>query len=72
MTTKEHVKWNFEILQELIEGPLLNPKRMEEAIKGARFMRRLMSFFHPFSNRFSSMSRRAKVHRTPIRSYVFL
>ncbi|KAF5369485.1 hypothetical protein D9758_002757 [Tetrapyrgos nigripes] len=61
MTTKDHNKWNFDVLQELIEGPLLNPKRMEEAIKGARFMRRLMSFFHPFSSsRFSSMPRRVK------------
>jgi rapamycin-insensitive companion of mTOR len=55
MATKEHTKWNFEILQELIEGPLLNPKRMEEAIKVGRFIRRLTSFFHPFSHRFSDM-----------------
>jgi rapamycin-insensitive companion of mTOR len=55
MLTKEHMKWNFEILQELIEGPLLNPKRMEEAIKVGRFIRRLVSFFHPFSHRFSDM-----------------
>ena len=57
MLTKEHSKWNFDTLQDLIEGPLLNPKRMEEAIKGARFIKRLMSFFHPFSHRFSDMIR---------------
>ncbi|GLB38352.1 putative rapamycin-insensitive companion of mTOR, domain 5 [Lyophyllum shimeji] len=57
MLTKDHTKWNFETLQELIEGPLLNPKRMEEAIKVSRFVRRLMSFFHPFSHRFSDMPR---------------
>ena len=54
---KDHIKWNFDTLQELIEGPLLNPKRMEEAIKVSRFIRRLMSFFHPFSHRFSDMKR---------------
>ncbi len=43
------------MLQELIEGPLLNPKRMEEAIRAAKFIRRLMSFFHPFSHRFSEI-----------------
>src|SRR5882762_488513 len=55
MLTKDHTKWNFEVLQDLIEGPLLNPKRMEEAIKVSRFIRRLLSFFHPFSHRFSDM-----------------
>lgn len=57
MLTKDHAKWNFDILQELIEGPLLNPKRMEEAIKGARFIKRLMAFFLPFNHRFSDMHR---------------
>jgi rapamycin-insensitive companion of mTOR len=57
MLTKDYMKWGFETLQELIEGPLLNPKRMEEAIKVSRFIRRLMSFFHPFSHRFSDMPR---------------
>ncbi|KAF8890018.1 Rapamycin-insensitive companion of mTOR, N-term-domain-containing protein [Gymnopilus junonius] len=57
MATKDHAKWNFEMLQELIEGPLLNPKRMEEAIKVSRFIRRLMSFFHPFNHRFSDIRR---------------
>ena len=58
MLTKDNTKWNFEMLQELIEGPLLNPKRLEEAIKVSRFMRRLMSFFHPFSHRFSDLPRK--------------
>lgn len=57
MLTKDHMRWNFETLQDLIDGPLLNPKRMEEAIKVSRFIRRLMSFYHPFSHRFSDMER---------------
>jgi rapamycin-insensitive companion of mTOR len=57
MLTKDYTKWSFDSLQELIEGPLLNPKRMEEAIKVSRFIRRLMTFFHPFSHRFSDMPR---------------
>ena len=55
MLTKDHTKWNFDTLLDLIEGPLLNPKRMEEAIKVSRFIRRLTSFFHPFSHRFSDL-----------------
>lgn len=57
MLTRDHLKWNFETLVELIEGPLLNPKRMEEAIKVSHFIRRLMSFFHPFSRRFSDIKK---------------
>ncbi|KAI0789744.1 Rapamycin-insensitive companion of mTOR, N-term-domain-containing protein [Abortiporus biennis] len=57
MLTKDHTKWNFEAIQELIDGPLLNAKRMEEAIKVSRFMRKLMSFFYPFNHKFSDMPR---------------
>lgn len=54
---KDETKWNFDILQDLIEGPLLNPKRMEEAIKASKYMRKLISFFHPFAHRFSDLSK---------------
>lgn len=57
MLTKDSSKWHFETLQEFIEGPLLNPIRMQEAIKVSRFVRRLMTFFHPFNHRFSDMPR---------------
>jgi rapamycin-insensitive companion of mTOR len=57
MLTKDHTKWHFDTLQELVDGPLLNAKRMEEAIKGSRFIRRIMSFFNPFSHRFSDLLR---------------
>ncbi|KAJ7095819.1 Rapamycin-insensitive companion of mTOR, N-term-domain-containing protein [Mycena belliarum] len=50
MLTKDYTVWKFDVLQELIEGPLLNPKRLEEAIKVSRFIRRLLSFFHPFGS----------------------
>ncbi|KAI0346017.1 hypothetical protein BDW22DRAFT_1353679 [Trametopsis cervina] len=57
LATKDQTKWSFDILQDLIEGPLLNPKRMEEAIKASRYMRKLMSFFHPFAHRFSDLAK---------------
>ena len=60
MLTKDHVKWNFDTLQDLVEGPLHNPKRMEEAIKVSRYIRKLMSFFHPFAHRFCDLPK-AKV-----------
>ncbi|EPQ54453.1 hypothetical protein GLOTRDRAFT_116357 [Gloeophyllum trabeum ATCC 11539] len=63
MLTKDHTKWSFETLEDLVEGPLRNPKRMEEAIKVSRFIRKLMSFFHPFSHRFSDIPRTKGNHR---------
>lgn len=58
MITKDHTKWNLDVLQDIVEGPLLNQKRMEEAIKVTKFMRKLMSFFHPFNHRYSDIPRR--------------
>ena len=55
MSTKDQTKWNFEVLLDLVEGPLMNGKRMEEAIKVSRSIRKLMSFFHPFTHRFSDL-----------------
>ena len=57
MLTRDHVKWNYDTLLDLVEGPLLSAKRMEEALKVSRFIRRLMSFFHPFSHRFSDIKK---------------
>ncbi|KAI0643109.1 Rapamycin-insensitive companion of mTOR, N-term-domain-containing protein [Trametes meyenii] len=55
MLTKDHTRWNFDTLQELIDGPLHNPKRMEEAIKVSRYIRKLMSFFYPSNHRFCDL-----------------
>lgn len=57
LAPRDHQKWNFDILFALVEGPLRNAKRMEEAIRVTKFMRRLMSFFHPFNNRFSEIKK---------------
>lgn len=57
MSQTSHTKWNFEVLSALVEGPLLNPKRLEEAMKGTKFGRRLMPFFWPRSRRFSNMEK---------------
>ncbi|KAF8645235.1 hypothetical protein AX16_008062 [Volvariella volvacea WC 439] len=57
MVTKDYTKWNVELLQELVDGPLLHHRRMEEALKVNRFIRRLMGFFYPFSHRFSDLPR---------------
>lgn len=65
MSTKDPTKWDFEALQAFIEGPLLVPKRMEEAIKASRFIRRLMTFYLPFTRQFGEM-KRVKVRDVPM------
>lgn len=57
LSTKTYTKWNWDALTELIKGPLLNPKRLDEAIKLTKFMKRLLSFYRPFKYRFSSIKR---------------
>jgi rapamycin-insensitive companion of mTOR len=59
---RDHTKWNYELVVDLLEGPLMNPKRMDEAIKATKFIRRLLVFFHPHSNRFSSINRTRVSH----------
>ncbi|KAG5518348.1 hypothetical protein PMAC_003145 [Pneumocystis sp. 'macacae'] len=55
LSTKNYKKWRWDILVELLQGPLLNPKRLEESIRSTKFMKRLLSFYRPFSYRFSNI-----------------
>ena len=48
-------KWNWDIILRLIDGPLTNGKRLEEAIKASKFIKRIMSFYRPFKYRFSDI-----------------
>lgn len=53
LATVNYLKWKWELINDLIEGPFLNPKRLEEAIKGTKFLKRLIGFYRPFKYRFS-------------------
>lgn len=57
LLTRDHNKWNYDVLMEVIQGPLLNPRRLEEALKASKFGRRLLSFFHPLNRRFSDVKK---------------
>jgi rapamycin-insensitive companion of mTOR len=46
-------KWDWVLIQELIEGPMVHPLRYIEAQEGAKFIHRLLGFLRPFKNRFS-------------------
>ncbi|SCU97840.1 LADA_0H08680g1_1 [Lachancea dasiensis] len=53
LQTKDFTLWNWGTLSDLIEGPLLNPRRLEELAKGTKFFRRLLVFYRPMRYRFS-------------------
>ncbi|DBA03145.1 TPA: hypothetical protein N0F65_003865 [Lagenidium giganteum] len=44
LTDKNWMKWNWDIISELLEGPLTNPQRLSEAMK-TKFFKRLSGFF---------------------------
>ncbi|KAK5275060.1 hypothetical protein LTR40_013717, partial [Exophiala xenobiotica] len=49
----QYVKWKWDLIHGLVEGPLTNPRRLEEAIRSPKFLKRLVGFYRPFKYRFS-------------------
>ncbi|KAI8823473.1 Rapamycin-insensitive companion of mTOR, N-term-domain-containing protein [Fimicolochytrium jonesii] len=66
LSLKEHTKWNWETILELIQGPLRNPKRFDEAVKNSKVVKRLMSFYRPLNRQFSDI-RRSKANNKYLR-----
>ncbi|KAI9848354.1 MAG: hypothetical protein M1838_000540 [Thelocarpon superellum] len=55
LSTANYAKWRWDVLQEISEGPLLNPKRLDEAIKATKFLKRVVGFYRPFKYRFADV-----------------
>lgn len=55
LSSSNYAKWNWDIILRVIEGPLTSGKRLEEAIKASKFIKRIMSFYRPFKYRFSEV-----------------
>ncbi|CDU24676.1 related to protein ste16 [Sporisorium scitamineum] len=64
--TKDHTKWNLDVLTEMLEGPLLNAKRLDDVAKGSKLLKRVLAFYHPFALRFASI-RKLKANRRFVR-----
>ncbi|KXS94703.1 hypothetical protein AC578_10370 [Pseudocercospora eumusae] len=56
LSTVNYTKWDWNIIIELIEGPLSNPKLLFEATEKSKFVHRLLKFLRPFQLRFSDAS----------------
>ncbi|KAF2144905.1 uncharacterized protein K452DRAFT_349286 [Aplosporella prunicola CBS 121167] len=55
LETPNFQKWRWDIVQGVLDGPLYNPKRLDEALRATKFIHRLINFFRPFKHRFSML-----------------
>ncbi|ORX62115.1 hypothetical protein DM01DRAFT_1298682 [Hesseltinella vesiculosa] len=55
LSTKDYTKWSWDNITELLQGPLLNPKRLDEAMRSRKFIKRLLAFYRPFKHQFSDI-----------------
>ncbi|KAJ9048791.1 hypothetical protein DSO57_1031275 [Entomophthora muscae] len=55
LVDKNFKKWNWETIMELLQGPLLNVKRLEETIKSTKFIKRLLNFYTPGNHQFAEI-----------------
>lgn len=55
LNSSNFAKWNWDIVLKVIDGPLHNGKRLEEAIKASKFVKRVVSFYRPFKLKFSEI-----------------
>ncbi|KAG0034907.1 hypothetical protein BGZ81_002314 [Podila clonocystis] len=54
LSTKDVSKWKWNLILEIIQGPMLNPRRLDEAIRGTKFSKRLLAFYRPLNHRYSN------------------
>lgn len=55
---KDYTKWDWDAISELMDGPLYNPKRLEDALNPKhKFVKRLLSFFRPLNYQFSTIKK---------------
>ncbi|KAI0526669.1 Rapamycin-insensitive companion of mTOR, N-term-domain-containing protein [Xylaria bambusicola] len=55
LSSSNPAKWKWDIMLKIIEGPLTNGKRLEEAIKASKFIKSVIGFYRPFKYRFSEV-----------------
>ena len=55
LSTVNFTKWRWDLIQPIIDGPLTNPRRLDEAMKATKFVHRLLGFLRPFKYRFSEV-----------------
>ncbi|SPO02892.1 related to sexual differentiation and meiosis protein ste20 [Cephalotrichum gorgonifer] len=55
LTSSNYAKWDWDVIMKIIEGPLQSGKRLEEAVKASKFLKRIVSFYRPFKYKFPEL-----------------
>ncbi|KAK3821257.1 MAG: Rapamycin-insensitive companion of mTOR, N-term-domain-containing protein [Benniella sp.] len=55
LATKDVWKWHWDLILEIIQGPMLQSRRLEEAIRNTKFTKRLLAFFRPLDHYYSDL-----------------
>ncbi|BGP49997.1 hypothetical protein JCM10450v2_005902 [Rhodotorula kratochvilovae] len=55
LSSKEEARWNPDALFALVRGPLRSGRRVEEANRATKWMRRVLAFYHPAALRYSDL-----------------
>jgi hypothetical protein len=55
LNSSNYSKWNWDVIMKIIEGPLQIGKRLDEAAKASKFLKRIMSFYRPFKYKFAEI-----------------
>ncbi|KAI9223879.1 Rapamycin-insensitive companion of mTOR, middle domain-containing protein [Blastocladiella britannica] len=53
--SREYTRWDWGVIGELLQGPLLNPRRVDEVLRSSKFFKRLASFFRPSKRLFCDL-----------------
>lgn len=61
LQTKDFSKWNWNLIMELVEGPLRNVKQLDELARSTKFIRRLLIFYRPLRLRFSAVPKGSRL-----------
>ena len=61
LQTKDFQYWNWNIILELLEGPLMNKTQLEELVRSTKFIRRLLVFYRPLRMRFSNVNQGSRL-----------
>lgn len=56
LTTKDYQKWKWDIISDLIEGPLNNPNLANYILTKTKFVSRIFSFLRPSHKLFCKLS----------------
>ncbi|ATY59381.1 HR1 rho-binding [Cordyceps militaris] len=55
LNSSNYTKWNWDVIMKIVSGPLQSGKRLDEAVRASKWMKRIMSFYRPFKYKFAEI-----------------